>query len=122
MDTAELTSILSQDADDVGRWAACLDADRARGVVRNLLDVFKNPEQELIVRLHAAFAIQALPPDGRYKPDHSTYAWPQDTIDYALDTLSEILFHSTGEIYSHCARAVSAVLYQRYIARKNGTS
>jgi hypothetical protein len=113
---ADLVKLLEQDIDDVGKWANKIPLKKVPETVRALLDVAGRVVYRSSVRSNAAYALRCLKPSGRWpKPDER---WPEETVDYALDTLSGIMFNELdARVKESCEESVKMVLYHRYVWR-----
>ncbi len=104
------------DSDDVVGWAYDLDITSAKAVVRSLFDIIKDQEQPLNTRLKAIFAVKSLPPQER-EPSPADL-WTQETLEYALDSLSEVILTENGDLRAGCEVLVGTILYHWHYSRR----
>lgn len=107
---------LENDIDDVVGWAYDLDITSAKAVVRSLFDIIKDHEQPVRARLRAMSAVRALPPHER-NPNPADI-WPEETLHYALDTLSELILTESGDLLENGVDTLPHVLYHWYHSRQ----
>ena len=104
------------DIDDVVCWAYSLDTTSAKAVVRSLFDIMKDHKQPLSARLRAMSAVRALPPHER-EPSPADL-WTQETLEYALDSVSEVILKESGDLREGCESLLDTVLYHWHYARR----
>ena len=112
-----LTQYFSEnDCDYVVDWAYSLGIPSAKAVVQSLFDIIKDRELPVNIRVKAMFAVNALPPKDR-EPNPADL-WPQETLEYALNSVSEVILKEGGEVREGCESLLDTVLYHWYYARR----